>query len=125
MSDTEFLKVLPQFLGISFALLIFAILKEDMRFIYIATGILFLLILRVHFLFILGSVLHTILKTLGSSLVTFILGTLYLTVITLYAFLFRVLNKDIVHKFSYTVPSRTSFVHQERAFTKEDFEKLW
>lgn len=125
MSDTELLRVLPQFLGITFALLLFAFLREDMRFMYVASGILFLLILRVRFLFILGSVLHTILKTLGSSLVTFILGTLYLTVITLYAFLFRMLNKDIVQKFSYTMPSRTSFVQQERAFTKEDFEKLW
>ncbi len=125
MSDTELLLVLPQLLGISFAMVLLGILYTNEKCIYAALAVLFLLILRSHVLYILGTTLHTTIRSLGTLLVTSVLGTLYLTIITGYAYIFRLLSRDIVQKFSHDQNIKSSFIQVNQQTAREDFEKLW
>lgn len=124
-NDTDFNKVLPQFLGISFALVFLSIWHDNQVFLFIVLSILFLLIIRAKILVTLGIMLHEIIKFLGQSITVFVLGFVYIFLITPYGFIFRFFQKDIHLKFNFKNTDNTFFIDSTTKYTRDYFERPW
>lgn len=125
MSPDEFLKVSPQFLGISFALILLGLLTENTNLFYGALILLALLIIRVRMLYTVGTLLHDTLTLLGRVLVHTVLGGLFLTVISVYAYLYRFVNRHVAHAFKSGKERTTTYVEVENISIQESLRKPW
>ncbi len=125
MTDSEFLKVIPQFLGITLACGFFGTLHANKSLLAIGAGVLILLIVRIRFLYTLGTLIHDSLALIGRSITSFILGALYLTVISAYAIVYRARNRALLRKFTFSRSEKSTYEDGIGVYEKKSFEKLW
>ena len=123
-SEKVFAPAIPPVLGISFALLLFAIFKEETSFIYATLVLLLLAIVRFGPLLLITDTIQTILKATGGGLVKFILSVLYLALISPYALLVRVFNRELGKKF-HNQNMNSNYHNTDYSYTKEYFERPW
>ena len=123
-SEKVFAPAIPPVLGISFALLLFAIFKEESSFIYATLVLLLLAIVRFGPLLLIAETIQTILKTVGAFLVKFILSFLYLALISPYALLVRLFNGALKRKF-HEQNLGSNYHNIDYSYTKEYFERPW
>ena len=123
-SEKVFAPAIPPVLGISFALLLFAIFKEETSFIYATLVLLLLAIVRFGPLLLIAETIQTILKTVGAFLVKFILSFLYLALISPYALLVRLFNGALKRKF-HEQNLGSNYHNIDYSYTKEYFERPW
>ncbi len=125
MTDSEFQKVIPQFLGITFACVVFGILNTNDNLLYTALVLLVLLILRVHFLYTVGTLIHDSVALLGKWLTALVLGVLYLSLISMYAIMYRRLNRELVATFTFSRTSKSTYQDGVGTYEKKSFDKPW
>lgn len=125
LREEELIEVLPQFLGITFALGFFSYYLHKENLLLIALGVLFLLIIRFRPLLFVGRLLHGTLKSAGRYFTFALLGFLYIVLISPYAFLVRLFVRESRVKFSAEKEKGTSFFERNKTYEKSDFEKVW
>ena len=123
-SEKVFAPAIPSVLGISFALLLFAIFKEEDTFIYVALVLLLLAIVRFGPLLLITNTIQAILKAAGAFLVKFILSVLYLALISPYALLVRLFSGALRRKF-HEQNLNSNYHNVDYSYTKEYFERPW
>lgn len=125
MQKDELVEVLPQLLGIIFALVLLGTFTSHSFLLYGALLLLLSLILRLRFLLTLARVLHSIISQSARLLTYALLVFSYICIITPYALVYRIFNRKATAKFTLPSPDGTFYIDSTHTYNKEYFEHPW
>lgn len=112
--------------GLTIGFLLIFLLTSKPEFVWIALLVLFIQQVSPKLTISIGSVLHHVLRQLGSALVFLVLTLLYLLFVTPYAFIYRFFHKNETKLFLGLSNNRdTYFTTSDREYNRNFFEKPW